>query len=34
MMSRVLKFGKRAILKGPRAKEEQLFHTLRGMKGG
>jgi len=28
MKSRILKFGKRAILKGPKTKEEVFFHTL------
>ncbi len=31
MMIRILKFGKRAILKGPRTKEEQFFHSFRGI---
>ena len=29
IMPRTLKFGKRAILKGPSTKEEQFFHTFR-----
>jgi hypothetical protein len=34
MMPRILKLGKRAILKGPRTKEEHFFHTDKGAKGG